>query len=82
MKLENIIKKLNKEGTIVYKGEFDFKPCHMCKGIALIDLVDGEVADTSARYTDVLLQINNNKSHIYTVEGREKVLSAFNKLDY
>lgn len=82
MKLENIIKKLAKDGKVIYKGEFDFKECWMCQGTALVDLINGSIADTSAKYDDVLSQIQNNKSHILTVEGKKKTLTSYNKLGF
>lgn len=82
MKLENIIKRLENEGLDVTTGQFDSKPCQMCLGTALVDLVNGEMKDTSARYKDVLIQVFEKKSHIYTVENKKKVLTTYNKLGY
>lgn len=84
MKLENIIKNLAKEGFNISKGEFNFIACYMCEGTALIDVVEGEVKGTSAKYNDVLTQILNNKSHIYNVDiikgCNKKMLSPYLKM--
>ena len=80
MKLKNIIKKLTKEDYIVYKGEFDFKECWMCQGTALVDLVNGSMTETCAKYADVVYQVQNNKSHILTIEGNKRILSTYTKL--
>ena len=80
MKFENIVRNLNKDGYEVEVMEFSFQNCLGVRGTALIDLVDGEVKDTTARYKDVVAQIETNKSHILTVEGKKKYLTEYNKL--
>lgn len=82
MKLDNIIKKLRRNGFEVVEGEFSFQKCYMCNGTALVDLSNGAVADTSARYSDVVKQIQENRSHIITVECGKKGLARFNKMGY
>lgn len=82
MKIENIIKNLTKDNIKVYKGQFDFKDCFMVNGTALIDLEDGIVKDTTARYMDVLKQVQSNRSHIYTIVDNKKELSLNYRLGY
>lgn len=83
MRIDNIVKKLRTQEKVeVYKGEFDFKECWMCDGTALIDLVNGEVKDTTAKYVDVIEQIVNNKSHIYTQHDKNKELTSNYKLGF
>ena len=60
--------------------EFSFQNCLGVRGTALIDLVDGEVKSTTAKYKDVVDQIETNKSHILTVEGKKKFLTEYTKL--
>lgn len=80
----NIIKKLSKDGFHVYEGEFAYKPVAMVTGTAIIDLVDGGVVPTSAKYNDVVKQIQNNKSHIMTITTtngcKKKILTDYLKL--
>lgn len=77
MKIENIIKRLNQNGKKVYLGQFDFQEVWMCNGTALIDLLDGKVVPTSAKYADVVKQIEEGRSHIYTVDDiKKKVLNT------
>ena len=81
MKFENIVKKLQKDGYVIEIMEFSFQKCAGVKGTALIDLVDGKtVIETTARYADVIKQIQNNKSHILTIEGKKKFLTEYTKL--
>ena len=80
MKFENIVRNLKKDGYEVEVMEFSFQNCFGVRGTALIDLVDGEVKDTTARYKDVVVQIETNKSHILTLEGRKKYLTEYIKL--
>ena len=80
MKIENIIKNLKKDGKEVYIGQFDFKEFWMCNGTALVDLVDGVAVTTSAKYADVIKQIEEDRSHIYTVENKKKSLTLNIKL--
>lgn len=80
MKFENIIKSLKREGKEVYVGQFDFKDFFMCNGTALVDLVDGVAVLTTAKYADVVKQIQENRSHIYTIEKNKKSLTTNLKL--
>lgn len=80
MKFENILKELAKDKYIVVKGEFAYQECYMVNGTALIDIVDGEVRGTNAKYKDVFKQIDNNRSHIQTIEGKKKYLTTNMKL--
>lgn len=79
MKLNNIIKNLQKEGYVVETGEFSFQECKMVSGTALIDLVDDAVVETSAKYKDVVEQITEGKSHVYTIVCGKKKLSQYDK---
>ena len=80
MKFENIVRNLKKDGYEVEVMEFSFQNCLGVRGTALIDLVNGEIKDTTARYKDVVAQIETNKSHILTVEGKKKFLTEYTKL--
>lgn len=80
MKFENIVRNLKKDGYEVEPMEFSFQNCLGVIGTALIDLVNGEIKDTTARYKDVVAQIETNKSHILTVEGKKKFLTEYTKL--
>ena len=80
MKFENIVKNLKRDGYEVEPMEFSFQNCLGVMGTALIDLVDGEVKDTTAKYKDVVGQIDTNKSHILTVDGKKKILTEYTKL--
>lgn len=84
MKYENIIKKLKADSVRVYEGQFEYKPVMMVSGTALIDLVDGEVVPTTAKYTDVVKQIQQGKSHIMTINTvngcSQKRLTEYQKL--
>ena len=80
MKFENIVKKLQKDGYEVEEMEFSFQNVLGVRGTALIDLVNGTVVETVARYADVIKQIQNNKSHIQTIEGKKKFLTEYTKL--
>lgn len=84
MRFENIVKKLQKEGYIVELMQFNFKECFGVNGTALIDVVNGDVTETSARYKDVIKQIEEGKSHIYNIEiingCNKKSLSPYRKL--
>lgn len=79
MKFESIIKKLRKDGYVVEKMEFDHVKCLGVAGTALIDVIKGEVFHTTAKYNDVVTQIDNGMSHINNVEGTKKSLSAYKK---
>lgn len=81
MKFENIVRNLKKDGYEVEVMEFSFQNCLGVRGTALIDLVDGEVKSTTAKYKDVVAQIETNKSHILTVEGKKKCLTEYIKLN-
>ena len=76
MRIENIIKHLEKDGKEVYRGQFDFQEFWMCAGTALVDLVDGLALETTAKYTDVIKQIEESRSHIYTIENKKKSLTS------
>lgn len=84
MKFENIIRKLAKDGYKVEPMEFSFQSCLGVTGTALIDLVDENVVETTARYADVVKQIKANKSHIQTINNAhgcsKKVLTDYLKL--
>lgn len=80
MRFENIVRNLKKDGYEVEVMEFSFQNCLGVRGTALIDLVDGEVKDTTAKYKDVVAQIETNKSHILTVEGKKRFLTEYTKL--
>lgn len=80
MKFENIVRNLKKDGYEVEDMEFSFQNCLGVRGTALIDLVNGEIKDTTARYKDVVAQVETNKSHILTVEGKKKFLTEYTKL--
>lgn len=80
MKFEGIIKKLFKDGYEIVPMQFDFKPCLGCRGTALIDIFNGSVVETTAKYNDVVKQIQNNKSHIQTIEGKKKYLTEYEKM--
>ncbi|MEG1637814.1 MAG: hypothetical protein RR324_09915 [Cellulosilyticaceae bacterium] len=67
MKFENIIRNLKKDGYKVEPMEFCFQTCLGVQGTALIDIVDEDIVPTTARYVDVINQIENNKSHILTI---------------
>ncbi len=80
MKFENIVRNLKKDGYEVEVMEFSFQNCLGVRGTALIDLVNGEIKDTTAKYKEVVAQIETNKSHILTVEGKKKFLTEYTKL--
>lgn len=80
MKFENIVRNLKKDGYEVEPMEFSFQSCLGVRGTALIDLVNGEIKDTTAKYKEVVAQIETNKSHILTVEGKKKFLTEYTKL--
>lgn len=80
MKFENIVRNLKKDGYEVEPMEFSFQDCLGVRGTALIDLVNGEIKDTTAKYKEVVAQIETNKSHILTVEGKKKFLTEYTKL--
>lgn len=84
MKFENIVKQLKKQGYNVEPMEFSFKFCLGVTGTALIDIVDGEIKPTSAKFNEVLKQIKDGKSHIYNVDiikgCNKKSLSSYLKL--
>ncbi len=80
MRFENIVRNLKKDGYEVEVMEFSFQNCLGVRGTALIDLVNGEIKDTTAKYKEVVGQIETNKSHILTVEGKKKFLTEYTKL--
>ena len=84
MKFENIVKRLNKEGYKVEVMQFSFQECLGVTGTALIDLVNENVVETTAKYADVVKQIENNKSHIQTITSTngctKKILTDYLKL--
>lgn len=80
MKMENIIKKLQADGYVVYVGEFNYKKFNMVTGTALVDLIDGIAVETTAKYADVIAQITEGKSHIATVESKKRILTSNLKL--
>ena len=84
MKFDNIIKRLKKEGYKVEVMQFSFQKCLGVSGTALIDLVNENVVETTAKYNDVVKQIESNKSHIQTIttlNGRtKKILTDYLKL--
>lgn len=80
MKFENIVRNLKKDGYEAEPMEFSFQNCLGVRGTALIDLVNGEIKDTTAKYKEVVGQIETNKSHILTVEGKKKFLTEYTKL--
>lgn len=84
MKFENIIRKLAKDGYKVEPMEFSYQTVLGCRGTALIDLMDEKVVETTARYADVVKQIEVNKSHIQTITTThgcvKKVLTDYLKL--
>lgn len=79
MKFESIIKKLEKGGYAVDKMEFDHVECFGVTGTALIDVNGGEVVCTTAKYKDVVAQIESGMSHINNIEGSKKNLSTYEK---
>ena len=80
MKFENIVRNLKKDGYEVEPMEFSFQSCLGVRGTALIDLLNGEIKDTTAKYKEVVAQIETDKSHILTVEGKKKFLTEYTKL--
>lgn len=84
MKFDNIIKKLKKDGYNVEVMQFSFQTCLGVTGTALIDIVDGNIIQTNAKYIDVINQISKNRSHIQTIETingcRKKILTDYLKL--
>lgn len=80
MKFDSIVRNLKKDGYEVEIMEFSFQECLGVRGTALIDLVEGEIKETTARYKDVVVQIETNKSHILTLEGKKKYLTQYTKL--
>lgn len=67
MRFENIIKKLAKDGYKVEPMEFSFQTCLGVTGTALVDIYNDNIQETTARYADVVSQIQNGKSHIQTI---------------
>lgn len=82
MKFENIVRNLKKDGYKVELMQFSFQDVLGCRGTALIDLMEEKVVETTAKYSDVLLQIKNNKSHIQTIEGKKKYLTEYEKMHW
>lgn len=60
MTTKNIIKNLRKDGKEVYRDEFDHQEFWFCNGTALVDLLDFKPVDSTAKYRDVLTQIDVN----------------------
>lgn len=79
MKFESIIKKLEKSGYAVDKMEFDHVECFGVAGTALVDVNGGKVVCTTAKYKDVVAQIESGMSHINNIEGSKKILSIYEK---
>ena len=67
MRFENIIKKLAKDGYKVEPMEFSFQSCLGVTGTALVDIYNDNIQETTARYADVVSQIQSGKSHIQTI---------------
>lgn len=86
MKFESIVKKLIREGYTVEPGEFSFQMCKKVSGTCLVDVVDGIVVETTAKYTDVLQQIADGKSHIQTIDTikgcKKKTLTPYHYMGY
>ena len=84
MKFENIIKNLEKDGYKVEPMQFSFQNCLGVNGTALIDLINNTVTQTTAKYKDVVVQIQNNRSHIMTINTGhgciQKQLTTYLKL--
>lgn len=83
MKFENIVKQLKKEGFEIVPMQFSFKDCLGVQGTALIDTIDGEVTPTNAKFSSVVKQITEGRSHIQTIEVikgcNKKTLSQYQK---
>lgn len=82
MKFENIVSKLKKDGYKVEVMQFFFRTVFSVSGTALADIVDEDVVHTTAKYKDVISQIEAGKSHIQTIEGHKKALTIYFKLGY
>ena len=84
MKFENIIRKLAKEGYNVEPMEFSFQTVLGVTGTALVDIYNDNIQKTTARYVDVVSQIQNGKSHIQTITTTQgfikKRLTEYQKL--
>lgn len=84
MKFENIIRKLAKDGYKVEPMEFSFQTVLGVTGTALVDIYNNNVQQTTARYADVVSQIQNGKSHIQTITTAQgcikKRLTEYQKL--
>lgn len=84
MKFENIIRKLAKDGYEVEPMEFSFQTVLGVTGTALVDIYNDNVQETTARYADVVSQIQNGKSHIQTITTAQgcikKRLTQYQKL--
>ena len=80
MKFDAIIDKLKKDGYKVEVMNFRFEKCLSVRGTALIDLVNGEIKNTTAEYKEVLEQIWLNKSHILTIDEKDRYLTGYSKL--
>lgn len=76
MKIENLIKKLQKDGYKIYEWPFQNEQHMFANGTALVDLVDGIPEVTTATYKEVVQQIEESRSHIRTIEGKEKELTS------
>lgn len=84
MKFENIIRNLKKAGYKVEPMEFSFQNCLGVNGTALVDTCNTEVIPTTAKYQEVISQIEGNKSHIQTISTNrgctQKRLTEYLKL--
>lgn len=84
MRFENIIKKLAKDGYKVEPMEFSFQTVLGVTGTALVDIYNDNIQETTARYSDVVSQIQNGKSHIQTINTTQgcikKRLTEYQKL--
>lgn len=81
MRFENIVKRLEKDNKI-YAEKFLTVECIFCNGTALVDIVDGNVVNTTATLQEVKRQIKDNHSHIMDVAGKRKELTKNMKLGY
>lgn len=76
MKIENLVRKLQKSGYRIYEWPFQNEQHMFVNGTALVDLVDGIPEVTTATYKDVIQQIEGNRSHIRTLQGKTKELTS------
>ena len=76
MKIENLVKKLSRDGYKIYEWPFQNEQHIFVNGTALVDLVNGIPEVTTATYKEVIQQIKTNRSHIRTIEGKTKELTS------